>query len=66
MADLRFEPNQAAVLIRPLTTAGRQWVVKYIDRNVADDGSISVEFTDAPEIGRAAREDGLTIGELTV
>ena len=66
MADLRFEPKSNAVFIRPLTELGHDWVAKHIDRDAASDGTISVMFAEAPEIERAAREDGLTIGELAL
>ena len=54
------------VVIRPLTDAGRTWIGKYIDRPSRDDGSVRVAFTDTPEIERAVRADGLTIGELAI
>jgi len=66
MADLRFEPGSSEVLVRPLTDIGAEWIGKYIDRDAAADGTVTVGFTDAPEIERAAREDGLTVGELAL
>ena len=66
MADLRFEPGSSDILIRPLTDIGAEWVGKYIDRAPAADGTVTVGFSDAPEIERAAREDGLTVGELAL
>ncbi len=66
MADLRFEPKPNAVLIRPLTELGQQWAGKHIDRAADPDGTVSVNFAEAPEIERAAREDGLAIGELAI
>ena len=66
MADLRFETTHAAVLIRPLTKTGQQWIARHIDRNSEADGAVSVEISDSPNIERAAREDGLLIGELAL
>lgn len=66
MADLQFDARSKTVVIRALTELGRQWATKHIDRDVTDDGTITVAFSEASDIERAAREDGLTIGELAL
>ena len=66
MADLSIEPGSRAVFIRPMTESGEQWVAKFIDREIDSDGTVRVDFADAPRIERAAREDGLIIGEMAI